>query len=87
MGPKKAIAEAGDPFHLTNSNPMDHILNPNFVYSFIDPLGKIKTRAQTGLTWKTQKQIGKMVRRARAMGTIGRMSGVPARGGFGDNRV
>jgi small subunit ribosomal protein S18 len=38
--------------------------------AFINPVGKILTRAETGLTWKSQRRAGKLVRRARAMGVI-----------------
>jgi small subunit ribosomal protein S18 len=37
-------------------------------------MGKIKSRAETGLTWKNQRRVGKMVRRARAMGLVSRWS-------------
>jgi len=36
----------------------------------VNQMGRIKTRAETGLTWKNQRKVGKLVRRARAMGLI-----------------
>lgn len=51
--------------------------------AFINPVGKILTRAETGLTWKSQRRAGKLVRRARAMGVISYFSKVPRPGGLG----
>lgn len=33
-------------------------------------MGKIKSRAETGLTWKNQRRLGKAIRRAKMMGVI-----------------
>jgi len=52
-------------------------------YAFINPMGKIKGRNETGLTWKSQRLVGKMVRRARAMGVIPRWNNRPSEGGLG----
>lgn len=53
-------------------------------YAFLNPMGMIKSRAQTGLTWKSQRRVGKMIRRARHMGIIPKWSNVPRPGGLGD---
>jgi small subunit ribosomal protein S18 len=49
-------------------------MNPVFVSDFLTQMGKIKRRAETGLSWKSQRMVGKMVRRARGMGVISRWS-------------
>ncbi|KAK4685024.1 hypothetical protein P7C73_g5131, partial [Tremellales sp. Uapishka_1] len=83
LGPPVKIAKQIDPFHLSRSSPLEHVMNPNFVYSFLGPMGKIKSRAKTGLTWKSQRMVGKMVRRARGMGLISRWSNEVVEGGVG----
>ncbi|KAL7423834.1 hypothetical protein Q5752_001418 [Cryptotrichosporon argae] len=74
LGPPARLARRIDPFHLSSASPLAYALNPSFVHSFTNHLGKIKTRAQTGLTWASQRRVGKMVRRARAMGVVSRWS-------------
>ncbi|WWC62187.1 ribosomal protein S18 [Kwoniella dejecticola CBS 10117] len=82
LGPPKKIASKIDPFFSSKTSPMDHDLNPLFALSFVNPMGKIKSRADTGLTWKSQKKVGKLVRRARSMGLISRWSNQTVAGGL-----
>ncbi|WOO81211.1 30S ribosomal protein S18 [Vanrija pseudolonga] len=84
LGPPKRIAKQIDPFYIRKANPVDHALNPLMAGAFINPIGKILSRAETGLTWKSQRRAGKLVRRARAMGVISYFSRVPRPGGLGD---
>lgn len=84
VGPRRKIAKQIDPFFLRGENPMDHINNPLMSYAFLNQLGMIKGRNQTGLTWKSQRRVGKMIRRARHMGIIPKWSGQPRPGGLGD---
>ena len=70
LGPPNKIAKQIDAFHLSSSDPLDHIFNPSMSRAFVNQMGRIKTRAETGLTWKNQRKVGKLVRRARAMGLI-----------------
>lgn len=83
LGPPKRLAKQLDPFYITKTNPLDYVLNPHFSGAFTNQMGRIKPRAQTGLTWKSQRLVGKMVRRARAMGVISPWSNKPTPGGFG----
>ncbi|KAK6909783.1 ribosomal protein S18 [Kwoniella mangroviensis CBS 8507] len=89
LGPSKKIATKIDPFHLSQTSPLDYDLNPHFALQFVNPMGKIKSRAETGLTWKNQRKIGKLVRRSRAMGLISRWSNQPVQGGVAtsDGRI
>lgn len=84
LGPSKKIAKQIDPFHIRKSNPLDHCVNPLMSLAFINQLGRIKGRNETGLTWRSQRMVGKMVRRARAMGVIPHWSNRPAPGGLGE---
>ena len=72
LGPPNKIAKQIDPFHLSQSDPLDHIFNPSMSRAFVNQMGRIRTRAETGLTWRNQRKVGKLVRRARAMGLISR---------------
>ncbi|WVQ77824.1 ribosomal protein S18 [Cryptococcus sp. DSM 104548] len=83
LGPPKKIAAKLDPFHITKTNPLSHDLNPYYAYEFVNAMGKIKSRAETGLTWKSQRRVGKLVRRARAMGLVSRWVNRPVPGGLG----
>ncbi|KAK8864664.1 ribosomal protein S18 [Kwoniella newhampshirensis] len=87
LGPPKKVAARLDPFHLTKTSPLEHDLNPSFALAFVNPMGKIKGRAETGLTWKSQRKVGKLVRRARAMGLISRWSNGITPGGLGSPQV
>lgn len=84
VGPPKKIAKKIDPFFLRGEDPLDHVTNPLVCYNFLNPLGMIKSRAETGLTWKSQRRVGKMIRRARHMGLISKFSNQPRPGGLGD---
>lgn len=84
LGPSKKIAKQIDPFWIRKANPLDHCINPLMSLSMVDQLGRIKGRSETGLTWRSQKMVGKMVRRARAMGVIPHWSNSPAPGGLGE---
>ncbi|WVR06793.1 ribosomal protein S18 [Kwoniella sp. DSM 27419] len=82
LGPPRKVAVKLDPFHLSGTSPLAHDLNPLFPLAFVNQMGKIKGRAETGLTWKSQRKVGKLVRRARAMGLISRWSNQPVPGGL-----
>lgn len=45
-------------------------MNPALLSRFVTNMGKIMNRAQTRLTWKNQRKVGKAIRRARAMGVM-----------------
>ncbi|KAJ9128186.1 hypothetical protein QFC24_000478 [Naganishia onofrii] len=72
LGPPAPLAKRSDPFYILDVNPVDEAVNHRLVSAYVTQMGKIKTRAETGLTWKNQRRVGKMVRRARAMGLISR---------------
>ena len=83
LGPGRKEAEAQDILHQLRLNPGkpsladDSYKNGALLSNYITEMGKIFGRAQTGLTRKSQRSIGKAVRRARAMGILPAM----ARGG------
>ncbi|GAA94309.1 uncharacterized protein L969DRAFT_90019 [Mixia osmundae IAM 14324] len=75
MGPKKADVHLSDPFMHLGINPLKEPTNPLLHSHYLTQVGKIQTRAATGLSWKSQRRMGKAVRRARAMGLISHFAG------------
>ena len=83
LGPKAREAKKIDPFHLSRTNPLDMTYHPGLMTAFTNQLGRIRGRQETGLTWKSQRMMGKLIRRQRAMGLISKWSNEPARKGYG----
>ncbi|BGP44753.1 hypothetical protein JCM10450v2_000567 [Rhodotorula kratochvilovae] len=71
LGPPTSCAESHDPFVRYGLDPLrDATTNPFVLSEFVTSMGKIKNRGKTGLQRKSQRRIGKAVRRARSMGII-----------------
>ncbi|KAL9939488.1 hypothetical protein V8E36_001305 [Tilletia maclaganii] len=74
LGPSAAVAKRLDPFYKLGLNPSkpsltdDSYKNGSLLIPFVSDLGRILPRNRTGLTRKSQRQVGKAIRRARAMG-------------------
>lgn len=80
LGPTKAVAVTQDLIHINGLNPGkpsladDSYKNAAILAQYVSEMGKIQGRASTGLTRKSQRMVGKAVRRARAMGLLPVMS-------------
>ncbi|KAG9101020.1 hypothetical protein FRC06_003447 [Ceratobasidium sp. 370] len=70
MGPGRKQAQSLDVFRKLDIDPLDEYKNGTLLRSFVSEMGKIHSRAKTGLTWRSQRRVGKAIRRARAMGII-----------------
>ncbi|KAF8311180.1 hypothetical protein DL93DRAFT_2083621 [Clavulina sp. PMI_390] len=70
LGPPAAEALRSDPIAYFGLLPHHEVLNPVFLNEFLTDMGKIKGRNETKLTRKSQRYVGKAVRRARAMGIL-----------------
>ncbi|POY71335.1 hypothetical protein BMF94_5647 [Rhodotorula taiwanensis] len=71
LGPPTAYAHTHDPFIRYGLDPLeDAQLNPSLLSEFVTSMGKIKPRGKTGLQRKTQRKVGKAIRRARSMGIM-----------------
>ncbi|EPQ25626.1 uncharacterized protein PFL1_06806 [Pseudozyma flocculosa PF-1] len=87
LGPSNKEAKAGDLLHINNLKPGkpslhdDSYKNGAILSAYISEMGKIMPRSATGLTRKSQRNIGKAVRRARAMGLLPVMSRGGSRAG------
>lgn len=69
-GPPRALAVRQDVFYQLGINPLDEVLNCSLISSFTTDMGRIQKRNETKLTWRSQRKIGKAIRRARAMGLV-----------------
>lgn len=74
LGPDAELSKVKDVFHQMNIDPLHEATNTVLVSRFVTRMGKIMTRAETSLTWKNQRRVGKAVRRARMMGVIPALS-------------
>jgi ribosomal protein S18 len=72
LGPSKQDAQLIDPFFRLAISPLHEYKNARLLCSFTTDTGRIKGRAETGLTWKSQRQVGAAIRRARVMGMMHR---------------
>ena len=78
-----------DPFYLLGINPAkpsladDTYKNGAILSQFTTEMGRIQSRNVSGLTRKSQRQIGKAIRRARALGILPVLSRGHGRGRAG----
>lgn len=68
----QATRQAGtvDQFENYQINPLHEYKSYKLLSTFITDLGRIRTREQSGLSAKHQRQLGKAVRRARALSLL-----------------
>jgi small subunit ribosomal protein S18 len=70
IGPGQKKAKQQDVFYHLGIDPLQEASNDVLMSSFVTEMGKIKHRAETGLTTKSQRRLGKAIRRAKMMGVI-----------------
>ncbi|KAF8735029.1 hypothetical protein AX14_002843 [Amanita brunnescens Koide BX004] len=70
VGPPPAQARYNDVFHQFGIDPLSMALNPALLSRYVSEIGKIYGRPITHLTMKSQRRIGKAIRRAKMMGII-----------------
>lgn len=74
VAPPPSVARSKDVFHQLNLDPRDFSANPSVLSHFVTEMGKIKGRDQTMLTLKSQRLLGRTIRRAKMMGVIPNLS-------------
>jgi small subunit ribosomal protein S18 len=80
LGPSRAELPKADPFLRLGLNPLTQPMNVEILAPFLTMMGKIQGRNRTGLSWKSQRRVGKAVRRARSMGLLSYFAGsIPTR--------
>ena len=70
LGPGAAESRRNDWFYQLDIDPLDEAMNPRLLSYFVTDMGKIKSRADTKLTWRNQRRLTKAIRRAKMMGVI-----------------
>ncbi|KAF8897681.1 ribosomal protein S18 [Infundibulicybe gibba] len=70
VGPAPPVARYQDVFHQFGIDPITQAQNPTILNEYISDMGKIYGRNITGLTSKSQRRMGKAIRRAKMMGII-----------------
>lgn len=66
LGPPVSFGPTHDPFVRYGLDPLKQgTLNPFWKAEFCSTMGKIKPRGKTGLQRKSQRRVGKAIRRAR----------------------
>ncbi|KZW04121.1 hypothetical protein EXIGLDRAFT_828044 [Exidia glandulosa HHB12029] len=74
LGPGSRESHEKDPFIQLEIDPVREFENTALLNHFMTRMGKIKTRLETNLSWKSQRKVGKAIRRAKAMGIIPQQS-------------
>jgi ribosomal protein S18 len=70
IGPGAAESRRNDWFYQLGIDPLDEATNPQLLSYFVTDMGKMKSRAETKLTWRNQRRLTKAVRRAKMMGVM-----------------
>ncbi|TFK55895.1 hypothetical protein OE88DRAFT_1731530 [Heliocybe sulcata] len=70
VGPDAKTSRAQDPFYQLSIDPLDECCNATLLSNFVTDMGKIKSRAVTGLTWRSQRRLTKAIKRAKMMGVM-----------------
>ncbi|GAA5823435.1 hypothetical protein JCM5353_002147 [Sporobolomyces roseus] len=84
LGPPTAFGPTHDPFVRYGLDPLKDLsaMNSFWKAEFCTTMGKIKPRGKTGLQRKSQRRVGKSIRRARSMGIMPAFGiSVPGQGG------
>ena len=70
LGPGAAESRRNDWFYQLGIDPLNEATNPRLLSYFVTDMGKIKSRAETKLTWRNQRRLTKAIRRAKMMGIM-----------------
>ncbi|TEB30178.1 hypothetical protein FA13DRAFT_1792643 [Coprinellus micaceus] len=70
VAPASKQARDGDIFYQLGVDPVSIATNASVLSKYITEMGQIQPRTQTRLTVKSQRRLGKAIRRARMMGVI-----------------
>ncbi|KAI0304206.1 ribosomal protein S18, partial [Russula brevipes] len=70
LGPGAAQSRQNDWFYQLDIDPLNEATNPRLLSYFVTDMGKVKSRAETKLTWRNQRRLTKAIRRAKMMGVM-----------------
>jgi small subunit ribosomal protein S18 len=83
VSPPNSQVRPYDPFLALGIDPTNEYLNGRMLSAFVTPVGRIKTRAENGLLPRSQRRVRKAIKRAQAMGLMGRWNNLD---GLGEKR-
>ena len=70
LGAGRAEAQKNDIFRQLDIDPIHEAFNSSLLSYYVTELGKIRKRSETNLTWRSQRRLGRAIRRAKQMGII-----------------
>jgi small subunit ribosomal protein S18 len=70
LGPSAKESRRKDVFHQLGIDPLRESFNPTLLSHFVTDMGRVASRAETQLTWRSQRRLSKAIRRAKMMGII-----------------
>jgi len=70
LGPSAKVSRRKDAFHQLGIDPLRESFNPTLLSTFVTDMGRVMSRAETQLTWRSQRRLSKAIRRAKMMGII-----------------
>src|SRR5882762_7224095 len=70
LGPPNNAARRSDVFHQMEIDPVNECMNSRLLLNYMTFMGRIKKRAETKLTMRSQKRVAKAIKRAKMMGII-----------------
>lgn len=70
LGPGRAESEKHDIFRQLDIDPLHEVFNSHLLSNYVTDMGRIQKRSETQLTWRSQRKLGKAIRRAKQMGII-----------------
>ena len=80
VSPAASVLRPIDPFVNLKIDPSKEYLNGRLLSAFVTSVGRIKTRAENGLLMRSQRRVRKGIKRAQAMGLMGRWNNTDALG-------
>ncbi|KXN83738.1 37S ribosomal protein RSM18, mitochondrial [Leucoagaricus sp. SymC.cos] len=75
--PPTSVTRYNDLFRQLDIDPVEFSLNPSVLSAYVSEMGKIYGRNITGLTSRSQRRLGKAIRRARMIGILPQLSRPP----------
>lgn len=70
LGPPTKEALFTDVFRQLDIDPVKECMNPTLLSAYVTKMGRVKTRAETGLTMRSQRRVAKAIKRAKMMGIM-----------------
>ncbi|KAF5333260.1 hypothetical protein D9611_002189 [Ephemerocybe angulata] len=78
VAPSTQKAKGKDVFYQLSLDPLSIATNASILSGYVTEMGQIRPRTSTELTVKSQRKLGKAIRRARMMGVIPLLSKFPS---------